>query len=222
MRNATLALVLTCGLSFVTSIEAQNLQTDQDKTFYALGLAIGGNVKEFKLTAAELALVTAGLSDAVLGKQAKVDLNTYGPKIQGIATERAAQAATVEKQAAGAFIAQMAKEPKAQRSATGVIYIPVKEGAGASPTATSTVKVHYHGTLRDGTVFDSSVQRGQPISFPLNGVIPCWTEGVQKMKVGGKAKLVCPSDTAYGDQGSGPIPGGATLVFEVELIEIEK
>jgi FKBP-type peptidyl-prolyl cis-trans isomerase len=222
MRNATLALVLTFGLSFVTSIEAQTLQTDQDKTFYALGLAIGGNIKEFKLTAAELAFVTAGLSDSVLGKQAKVDLNTYGPKIQGIATERAAQAATAEKQAAGAFIAERAKEPGAQRSASGMIYIPVKEGTGANPTASSTVKVHYHGTLRDGTVFDSSVQRGQPISFPLNGVIPCWTEGVQKMKVGGKAKLVCPSDTAYGDQGSGPIPGGATLVFEVELLEIEK
>jgi FKBP-type peptidyl-prolyl cis-trans isomerase FkpA len=222
MRNATLALVLTFGLSFITSIEAQTLQTDQDKTFYALGLAIGGNIKEFKLTAAELAFVTAGLSDSVTGKQAKVDLATYGPKIQGIATERAAAAATTEKQAAGAFIAQMAKEPGAQRSDSGVIYIPVKAGTGASPTATSTVKVHYHGTLRDGTVFDSSVQRGQPISFPLNGVIPCWTEGVQKMKVGGKAKLVCPSDTAYGDQGSGPIPGGATLVFEVELLEIEK
>jgi FKBP-type peptidyl-prolyl cis-trans isomerase len=222
MRNATLALVLTCGLSFFTSIEAQDLKTDQDKTFYALGLAIGGNIKEFKLSAAELALVTAGLSDSVLGKPAKVDLNTFGPKLQGIATERAAAAAGVEKKAAGEFIAKMAKEPGAQRSATGVIYIPVKEGAGANPTATSTVKVHYHGTLRDGTVFDSSVQRGQPISFPLNGVIPCWTEGVQKMKVGGKAKLVCPSDTAYGDQGSGPIPGGATLVFDVELIEIEK
>jgi FKBP-type peptidyl-prolyl cis-trans isomerase FkpA len=226
MRFATLALVLTCGLSFVSSVEAQNLQTEQDKTFYALGLAIGGQVKDsvqaFKLTPAELAIVTAGLNDSLTGKQAKVDLNTYGPKIQGIATERAAAAATVEKQAAGAFIAQMAKEKDAQRSASGVIYIPVKAGTGASPTATSTVKVHYHGTLRDGTVFDSSVQRGQPISFPLNGVIPCWTEGVQKMKVGGKAKLVCPSDTAYGDQGQGPIPGGATLVFEVELLEIEK
>ena len=222
MRHATLALVLTCGLSLVTSVEAQNLQTDQDKTFYALGLAIAGNVKEFKLTAAELALVTAGMSDGVLGKQAKVDLNTYGPKIQGIVNERQAAAATAEKQAAGAFIAQMAKEAGAQRSDSGMIYIPVKAGTGASPTATSTVKVHYHGTLRDGSVFDSSVQRGQPISFPLNGVISCWTEGVQKMKVGGKAKLVCPSETAYGDQGQGPIPGGATLVFEVELLEIEK
>ena len=225
MRNATLALVLTCGLSFVTSIEAQNLQSEQDKTFYALGLAIGGQVKDsvqvFKLTPAELTIVLSGLNDSLTGKQAKVDLNTYGPKIQAIATERTAQASTAEKQAAGAFIAERAKEPGAQRSASGVIYIPIKEGAGASPTATSTVKVHYHGTLRDGTVFDSSVQRGQPISFPLNGVIPCWTEGVQKMKVGGKAKLVCPSDTAYGDQGSGPIPGGATLVFEVELLAIK-
>ena len=84
------------------------------------------------------------------------------------------------------------------------------------------MKVHYHGTLRDGTVFDSSVQRGEPISFPLNGVIPCWTEGVQKMKVGGKAKLVCPSEIAYGDRGQRPIPGGATLMFEVELLQVEK
>ena len=80
--------------------------------------------------------------------------------------------------------------------------------------------MHYHGTLRDGTVFDSSVDRGEPISFPLSGVIPCWTEGVQKMKVGGKAKLVCPSDTAYGDRGTGPIKPGAALMFEVQLLGI--
>jgi FKBP-type peptidyl-prolyl cis-trans isomerase FkpA len=115
----------------------------------------------------------------------------------------------------------MSKEPGAVRSSTGVIFIPVTAGTGASPKADSTVKVHYHGTLRDGTVFDSSVQRGEPISFPLNGVIPCWTEGVQKMKVGGKAKLVCPSETAYGDRGQGPIPGGAALMFEVQLLGIE-
>jgi FKBP-type peptidyl-prolyl cis-trans isomerase FkpA len=102
-----------------------------------------------------------------------------------------------------------------------MVYIPISVGTGANPTATDTVRVHYHGTLRDGTVFDSSVDRGESISFPLNGVIPCWTEGVQKMKVGGKAKLVCPSDTAYGDVGQGPIPGGAALVFEVELLGIE-
>jgi len=220
MRNTTLALVLTCGL-YAATTGAQTLQTDQDKTLYALGLAIGENLKDFKLTAAELTLVSAGVSDSVLGKEPKVDIQTYGPKIQSLAQERAAATATAEKAAAGAFLAQMAKETGAQRSASGMIYIPITAGAGANPTAASTVRVHYHGTLRDGTVFDSSVERGEPISFPLNGVIPCWTEGVQLMKVGGKAKLVCPSDTAYGDQGSGPIPGGATLLFEVELLAIE-
>jgi FKBP-type peptidyl-prolyl cis-trans isomerase FkpA len=205
--------------------DAQTLNTEQDKTLYALGLAIGGQVKDsvksFNLTPAELALVNAGLNDAVEGKQAKVDLQTYGPKIQALAQERTAAAATTEKKAAGAFLEKMSKEPGAVRSATGVIYIPVTVGTGASPKADSTVKVHYHGTLRDGSVFDSSVQRGEPISFPLNGVISCWTEGVQKMKVGGKAKLVCPSETAYGDRGQGPIPGGAALMFEVELLGIE-
>jgi FKBP-type peptidyl-prolyl cis-trans isomerase len=220
MRHTTLALVLTCGL-YAASTGAQTLQTDQDKTLYALGLAIGDNLKDFKLTAAELTLVSAGVSDVVLGKEPKVDIETYGPKIQSLVQERTAAAATAEKAAAGAFLAEMAKETGAQRSASGMIYIPITAGTGNNPTAASTVRVHYHGTLRDGSVFDSSVERGEPISFPLNGVIPCWTEGVQLMKVGGKAKLVCSSDTAYGDQGSGPIPGGATLVFEVELLAIE-
>jgi FKBP-type peptidyl-prolyl cis-trans isomerase FkpA len=91
------------------------------------------------------------------------------------------------------------------------------------PAADDTVKVNYRGTLIDGTEFDSSYKRNEPASFPLKGVIPCWTNGVAQMKVGGKAKLVCPSDSAYGDQGHPPaIPGGATLVFEVELLEITK
>jgi len=225
MRSPLVACVLSLGVC-AAAADAQTLNTDQDKTLYALGLAIGGQVKDsvktFNLTPAELALVTAGLDDAVGGKPAKVELQTYGPKIQQLAQERAAAAVGPEKQAATAFLEKMAKEPGAVRSTTGVIYIPVKVGTGDSPKADSTVKVHYHGTLRDGTVFDSSVQRGEPISFPLNGVIPCWTEGVQKMKVGGKAKLVCPSETAYGDRGQGPIPGGAALMFEVELLAIEK
>src|SRR5581483_6942048 len=102
---------------------------------------------------------------------------------------------------------------------SGLVLVPMKDGSGESPKPTDRVKVHYHGTLIDGKVFDSSVQRGQPATFGLNQVIPCWTEGVQKLKVGGKAKLVCPSDIAYGDSGRPPqIPGGATLVFEVELL----
>ena len=220
MRSPLVACVLSLGLC-AAAADAQTLNTDQDKTLYALGLAIGNNVKDFNLTPAELALVTAGISDAAQHKEPKVDMQTYGPKIQALAQDRTAVAATTEKKASGAFLEKMSKEPGAVRSATGVIYIPVTVGTGAAPKADSTVKVHYHGTLRDGSVFDSSVQRGEPISFPLNGVIPCWTEGVQKMKVGGKAKLVCPSETAYGDRGQGPIPGGAALMFEVQLLGIE-
>jgi FKBP-type peptidyl-prolyl cis-trans isomerase len=197
------------------------LQTDQDKTLYALGIAIGQNVRDFKLTAAELELVSLGISDTVLGVEPKAELDVYGPRIQSLMQERMMAGAVAEKQASDAWVAEQAGQPGAERSASGVVVIPMTEGTGANPTADSTVRVHYHGTLRDGTVFDSSVQRNEPISFPLSGVIACWTEGVQKIKVGGKSKLLCPSDTAYGDQGSGSIPGGAALAFEVELLAIE-
>jgi FKBP-type peptidyl-prolyl cis-trans isomerase FkpA len=101
-----------------------------------------------------------------------------------------------------------------------MIYKEMVAGTGASPKATDTVKVHYRGALVDGTEFDSSYKRNEPTQFALNGVIPCWTEGVQRMKVGGKATLICPSNLAYGDQGRPSIPGGATLVFQIELLEI--
>jgi len=105
--------------------------------------------------------------------------------------------------------------------APGLTYKSVREGTGASPTATDAVKVHYRGTLMNGTEFDSSYKRNEPATFPLNRVIPCWTQGVQRMKVGGKAELVCPPELAYGERGAGgTIPPNATLRFEIELIEI--
>lgn len=117
----------------------------------------------------------------------------------------------------------VAAEPKEVKTASGIVITTLKEGSGASPKSSETVKVHYRGVLENGKEFDSSYGRGQPISFPLNRVIPCWTEGVQTMKVGGKAKLVCPSALAYGSRGiPGTIPPDATLVFEVELLEIVK
>ena len=119
------------------------------------------------------------------------------------------------------YLDKAAAEPGATRTASGLVYRELKPGTGASPKVTDVVKVHYRGTLVDGTEFDSSYKRNEPADFPLNRVIPCWTEGVQKMKVGGKSQLVCPSSIAYGDRGSPPvIPGGATLVFEVELLGI--
>jgi FKBP-type peptidyl-prolyl cis-trans isomerase FkpA len=114
-----------------------------------------------------------------------------------------------------------AKETGAVVTKTGLVYRALKDGSGASPTAADTVKVHYKGTFPDGKEFDSSYARGTPIEFPLGRVIPCWTEGVQRMKVGGKAKLTCPSQIAYGERGAGGvIPPNATLVFEVELLGV--
>lgn len=114
-----------------------------------------------------------------------------------------------------------AREAGAVVTATGLVYRSLKDGSGASPLASDTVKVHYRGTFPDGKEFDSSYKRGEPIEFPLNGVIKCWTEGVQRMKVGGKAKLTCPPAIAYGERGAGrTIPPNATLLFEVELLGI--
>jgi FKBP-type peptidyl-prolyl cis-trans isomerase FkpA len=120
-----------------------------------------------------------------------------------------------------AALAAAAKEPGAKVTASGLVFKAIKDGSGASPKATDVVKVNYRGTLTDGTEFDASAKHGGPISFPLNRVIPCWTEGVQLLKVGGKGKLTCPSAIAYGPRGAGGvIPPGATLVFEVELVGI--
>jgi len=220
----TLLALVACSPTEPTapaaSAQGAELTTDQDKTLYAIGLVLGQQINDFKLTAGEVDIVSLGMKDSVLGNEPKAELETYGPRIQPLMQERMQAGVAAEKQASDAWVAEQASQPGAQRSATGVVVIPITEGTGANPTAESTVRVHYHGTLRDGSVFDSSVQRGEPIEFSLSGVIPCWTEGVQKIKVGGKSKLVCPSDTAYGDQGSGSIPGGAALAFEVELLGI--
>ena len=197
------------------------IQSEEEKTLYALGLTLGGNVASFSLNEHELTIVLAGLNDSVTGAEPRIELKSYAPKIRELAQARAAKRADDEKDSSRAFVAQVSKEEGASTSASGLVYVEMKKGSGASPQSTQVVKVHYRGTLMDGTQFDSSYDRGEPAQFPLTGVIPCWTEGLQKMSVGGKAKLVCPSDIAYGDAGRPPlIPPGATLVFEVELLEI--
>lgn len=219
----TTLVVLLIAAATVAGATTPELKTDDQKTLYALGLLISQNLATFGLTEAEIEIVKAGLTDGVLGKEKKVELQTYGPKVQALQQTRATAVAANEKKAGTAYLSKAAAEKGANKTSSGLIITTIKPGTGASPKATDKVKVHYHGTLTDGTVFDSSVKRGEPATFPLNGVIPCWTEGVQQMKVGGKSRFVCPSELAYGDRGAPPlIRPGATLVFEVDLLEIVK
>ena len=141
----------------------------------------------------------------------------------GLAAPPVFSGVLAEKKKVDAYLEAAEKEPGAVKTASGLIFRTLKPGDGPSPKASDRVKVHYEGSFIDGTVFDSSIQRGAPVDFPLTAVIKCWTEGVQKMKVGEKARLVCPPGIAYGDRGRPPkVPPGATLVFDVELLEILK
>jgi FKBP-type peptidyl-prolyl cis-trans isomerase FkpA len=199
------------------------LETEDQKTLYALGLLLGRNIKPFALTPEELAIVKEGLRDAVTNAKPQVDLDTYGPKVNELGQKRAAAGADDTKKKGQEFADKVAKESGATKTPSGVVIRTITPGTGPSPTAADVVKVHYEGKLIDGTVFDSSIKRGEPAEFPLNGVVPCWTEALQKMKKGEKAQVVCPSSVAYGDRGAPPnIPPGATLSFEIQLLDFHK
>ena len=201
---------------------AVELKTEDQKTFYAVGTVVARQLAVFGLSPEELELVKQGITDGVPGKTPQVNVNDYQAKIQQLALGR--RNAQGEKLAAQSkqYLEQAAKEKGAVKTASGMIYQPLKEGSGAKPAATDKVKVNYRGTLIDGKEFDSSYAAGQPAEFQLDKVVPCWTEGLQMMKAGGKARLVCPPAIAYGERGSGIIPANATLVFEVELLDVVK
>jgi FKBP-type peptidyl-prolyl cis-trans isomerase len=226
MRVAlSLSLVAIAVTACTQSAKPAKPTTDDDKALHALGVMLSQQVKSFEFTDQELAMVVAGFSDSIKGnaefKQEEMDAHV--PKLQELQRTRMEAAVERDKKAGAAHIEKVAAESGAEKTASGMVYKSTKEGTGASPAPTDTVKVHYEGKLLNGNVFDSSRERETPIDFQLDQVIPCWTEGVQKMKVGGTAQLVCPSDLAYGDQGRPPqIPGGSTLLFDVELLEITK
>jgi len=160
---------------------------------------------------------------AAKNEKSEVDMAKYQNRIQEVFKSRMDKVSQKEKDAGKSYLDKFVSEEGGTKTASGLAYKVIKEGTGETPAAEDIVEVHYHGTLLDGTVFDSSVERGKTISFPLNRVIKGWTEGLQTMKVGGKSKFVIPADLAYGEAGAPPkIPGGATLVFEVELFKVTK
>lgn len=196
--------------------------------FYALGVnvakQVGSQIKTL-IDDDELEIMLEGFSDTMRGtsvQDGNAILSKYAMSLNQIITERSNSIVDRTKKAGADFVANFLDcNDEAIQTESGLVYCPIKEGSGKQPSVQNTVEVHYHGTLIDGTVFDSSVQRGQTISFPLSNVIRGWQEGLAMMKEGGKATLVIPSNLAYGDNGSGDaILPGATLVFEVELFKV--
>jgi FKBP-type peptidyl-prolyl cis-trans isomerase FkpA len=215
-----LALV-TALLGIPLAARAQALKTEDDKTLYAIGYITGERVGVLQLKPNEVKIVEQGFRDGASGAKSKVEVEQRQDAINKFAQARSSAVAEKEKTASKDFLAKAEKEKGAQKLPSGLIIRVTRPANGPSPKETDKVKVNYEGRLINGTVFDSSYKRGQPAEFPLNGVIKCWTEGVQKMHVGEEAELVCPSDIAYGDRGHPPtIPGGATLIFKVELLGI--
>jgi FKBP-type peptidyl-prolyl cis-trans isomerase FklB len=214
----------------VSSASAQDkpdLTNPKQKTSYAVGVDIATSLKRQGVDLDAKAL-TAGIADGLAGKPALTDeqqqaaLMDLEKNLRAKAQENQKVAAEKNLKAGEDFLAANAKKDGVKTTASGLQYKVIKTGTGATPKPTDTVKVHYHGTLIDGTVFDSSVQRGEPVTFPVRGVIPGWTEALQLMKVGDKWQLFIPAKLAYGERGVGPIGPNSTLIFEVELLSIEK
>ena len=228
MKKLTAIAALLCTLSLTVcdadaakKAKEQAPLTEDQKTLYALGVLMSQSLTTFDLKPEELVQVQKGLADGVGGVKSDIKAEEYIPKVQALQQARMAVVAEKAAAAGNAFLDNAAKEPGVTKTASGMLIKQTKPGTGASPAASDQVKVHYEGRLIDGKVFDSSIARGEPATFPLSGVIACWTEGVQTMKVGGKAQLICPANLAYGANGSPPtIPPQATLVFDVELLEI--
>jgi len=212
------------ALTLATAVSAADQPADKKSaeanTFYYMGTMISRNLKMLSLSDSEAEQLIAGLRDALAGEAQPLDAAMYDPKVRELTQQRAMAAAQLELEAGKQYVAGMAQEKGAVQTDSGLVYLELAEGDGAQPDATSQVKAHYRGTLRDGTVFDSSYDRGQPLTIGLNQVIPCWTEGIAMMKEGGKARLTCPGNIAYGERAQGAIPANAALTFEVELLEI--
>ena len=218
-----LVLVTLASLSlFGCQSKNYKAETEDEKSFYALGIMMGSRFANLEMTPAEIDALNQGVKDAITNAKPQVDPQEYQAKIQGLYKARMELSSNRIKEDGKKAIDKFVKDDGAKMTESGLAYKVTTEGTGNTPKEDDMVEVHYHGTLIDGTVFDSSIERGKTVSFPLNRVIKGWTEGLQLIKEGGKIKLMIPSDLAYGNNGAPPkIPGGATLVFDVELVSIK-
>lgn len=218
MKKNILSLILMMG---ITSINAQNLNTEMEKVSYSLGVNVAKSVKNQGLTKIDSEAIAQAFIDVFEGNELKISEQESNLILQDYFGKLTKEAQSANVEAGQKFLAENAKRDGVTTTSTGLQYEVLAEGSGDSPKETDKVTVHYHGTLIDGTVFDSSVERGQPATFPVNGVIPGWVEALQLMKPGAKYKLFIPSNLAYGERGAGGSIGpNATLIFEVELISI--
>ena len=218
MKKIILSLFLILG---ITNINAQNLNTEMEKVSYSLGVNVAKSVKNQGLESIDSEAIAQAFTDVFEGNELKISEQESNVILQEFFGKLAQKAQSANVEAGQAFLDENAKRDGVVTTATGLQYEVLAEGSGDSPKETDQVTVHYHGTLIDGTVFDSSVERGQPATFPVNGVIPGWVEALQLMNPGAKYKLFIPSNLAYGERGAGGAIGpNATLIFEVELISI--
>ncbi|HTI91757.1 MAG TPA: FKBP-type peptidyl-prolyl cis-trans isomerase [Puia sp.] len=202
---------------------APALKTSQDSLSYAIGLSVANFYKQMNITNINSALVTRAINDVNKKGKTLMDDQQANTVMSNYIQKTKAEKASGNKKIGLDFLAANKKKPGVVTLPSGLQYSIIKEGTGPKPALTDMVRVHYHGTLIDGKVFDSSVERGEPIELAVNGVIPGWTEALQLMPVGSKWKLFIPSNLAYGDQQAGPlIAPGSTLVFDVELLDIVK
>lgn len=212
------SMLSSCEQSKVSNVKLKN---ERDSLSYTIGLSIGSSFMQSDLTDLNYELLIKGMTDQKdsVGAMEMQEAEAY---IQQVMTKKQEAKAAIEKEAGINFLAENKTKPGVMSTASGLQYQVISEGTGKKPMATDMVTVHYHGTTIDGTVFDSSVDRGQPASFGLNQVIPGWTEGVQLMSVGSKYKFFIPENLAYGAQSPSPvIKPYSTLIFEVELISID-
>jgi len=223
------SLLLAACMSFATLISCNGqkgksavaLKTQADSVAYGIGVSIGTNMKKDGLDSLNLDVLSAGLKSAMHGDSTMINAQQAQGVIQAYLGNKQKMKGEAELTKGKKFLEDNKKKPGVTELPDGLQYLVMKEGTGPMPKETDSVTVHYHGTLIDGTVFDSSVDRGQPITYPLNGFVKGWQEALKMMEVGSKWKLFVPPSLGYGDHGSGKVPPNATMIFEMELIAIK-